>query len=75
MKLENEANATQDISEGVSFVAFPSCDFVPFVVKASELGPSPEAAAFRLFSSKVGSYIGPARNSLSMKIRLAPCLF
>jgi hypothetical protein len=29
----------------------PSCDFVPFVVKASELDPhpSPEAAAFRLF--------------------------
>jgi hypothetical protein len=61
MKCGEQRNATQDISEGVSFVAFPSCDFVPFVVKASELGPhpSPEAAAFRLFSSRVKSYIRP----------------
>src|SRR5437899_12952416 len=45
----------------VSFVALPSCDFVPFVVKAPELGPdpSPLAAAFRLFSSRVKSYIIP----------------
>jgi hypothetical protein len=75
MKCGERSNATQDISEGLSFVAFPSCDFVPFVVKASEFDLSPEAAAFRLFSSKVGSYIGPARNSLSVKIRLSTCLF
>ncbi len=59
MKCGERSNATQDISERVSFVALPSCDFVPFVVKAPELGPdpSPLAAAFRLFSSRVENYI------------------
>ena len=45
MKCGERRNATQDISEGVSFVAFPSCDFVLFVVRVSELDPHPSPKA------------------------------